>query len=57
MFYDDVDRENDYIEAKSLSDEDNIDGGNVETEIEEQPTQKISKISKILKKTNKKGIT
>ena len=57
MFYDDVDRENDYIEEKSLSDEDDIDGGNVETEIEEKPTQKISKISKILKKTNKKGIT
>ena len=44
MFYDDVDGEHDYIEKISPSDEDDIDEGNVETEIEEKPIQKISKI-------------
>ena len=57
--YDDIDRENDYIE-ESPSDEDNNDEDNVETQIEEKPTQKISKItkiSKVSKKPTKKGIT
>ena len=50
MFYDDEDEENDYIEEILPSDEDDIDEDNVETQIEEKPIQKISKISKILKK-------
>ena len=57
MLYDDVDREKDYIEEVSPSDEDDIGEGNLETEIKEKPIQKISKLSKILKKTSKKGIT
>ena len=47
MFYDDIDGENDYIDEILPSDEDDIDKDNVETEIEEKPIQKISKISKI----------
>ena len=47
VFYDDVDRENEYIEEKSLWDEDDIVEANAETEIEEKLVQKISKISKI----------
>ena len=57
--YDDIDRENDYIEG-SPSDEDDNDEDNVKTQIEEKPTQKISKItkiSKVSKKPTKKGIT
>ena len=57
--YDDIDRENDYIE-ESPSDEDDSDEDNVKTQIEEKPTQKISKItkiSKVSKKPTKKGIT
>ena len=46
MFY----GENDYIEEMLPSDEDDIDEDNAETQIEEKPIQKISKISKILKK-------
>ena len=56
--YDDIDRENDYIE-ESPSDEDDNDEDNVKTQIEEKPTQKISKItkiSKVSKKPTKKGI-
>ena len=57
--YDDIDRENDYIE-ESPSDEGDNDEDNVKTQIEEKPTQKISKItkiSKVSKKPTKKGIT
>ena len=57
--YDDIDRENDYIE-ESPSDEDDNDEDNVKIQIEEKPTQKISKItkiSKVSKKPTKKGIT
>ena len=57
--YDDIDRENDYIE-ESPSDEDDNDEDNVKAQIEEKPTQKISKItkiSKVSKKPTKKGIT
>ena len=43
MFY----GENDYIEEILPSDEDDIDEDNAETQIEEKPIQKISKISKI----------
>ena len=50
MFYDDEDGENDYIEEILPSDEDDIDEDNAETQIEEKPIQKISKISKIYKK-------
>ena len=53
MFHDNVDGEHDYIEEISPSDEDDIDEGNVETEIEEKPKQKISKITK---KPSKKDI-
>ena len=59
VIYDDIDRENDYIE-ESPSDEDDNDEDNVKTQIEEKPTQKISKItkiSKVSKKPTKKGIT
>ena len=42
--------ENDYIEEILPSDEDDIDEDNAETQIEEKPIQKISKISKIIKK-------
>ena len=55
VFYDDVDRENDFIEELSPSDQDDLDEDNVETEIEEKPIQKISKISKISKQPSKKG--
>ena len=47
VFCDDEDEENDYIEEILPSDEDDIDEDNVETQIEEKPIQKISKISKI----------
>ena len=47
VFYDDEDGENDYIEEILPSDEDDIDEDNAETQIEEKPIQKISKISKI----------
>ena len=50
VFYDDEDGENDYIEEILPSDEDDIDEDNAETQIEEKPIQKISKISKIYKK-------
>ena len=55
VFYDDVDGENDFIEELSPSDQDDLDEDNVETEIEETPIQKITKISKISKQPSKKG--
>ena len=55
VFYDDVDGENDFIEELSPSDQDDLDEDNVETEIEEKPIQKISKIPKISKQPSKKG--